>query len=408
MANSEAAVISAICKNKDISTVFSEGVDDFFVTHGDVYESLRNYYFKYKAVPDVSVLVEKFPDFEPVKTQAETAFYVADLRSEYLQGQIRAMLLDTGTALKKDSPERVLGTLQNTVASLTRHTNSIKDLDITDYESAEKHYDAVRQRSATMGGSPGIPTGFKPIDISYPTGMAPGHFIVVIGWPGRGKTWATAKLAVNAWQQGFKPMVVSLEMSAANMRDRIYTVMGEGAFRADDLARGNINSDDFRAYGKKHMDGKNGFIVVSPEGMSEVTPNIIQGKIDMHKPDLVICDYHQLFMDNAKSSNMTERAMKLSRELKMLAVTNGIPVVDIVAATMAEISDQNDPPMLSQVAWSKAIEYDADMAFAVHRTPDTEPAIIEIVSRKNRHGKDFDFYVEWDLGTGVMRDATPG
>jgi replicative DNA helicase len=181
--------------------------------------------------------------------------------------------------------------------------------------------------------------------------------------------------------------------------------MGEGAFRADDLARGNINSDDFRAHNKKMMEGKDGFIVVSPEGMSEVTPNIIQGKIDMHKPDIVICDYHQLFMDNAKSQNMTQRAMNLSRELKMLATSNGIPVIDIVAATMEEISDQNDPPMLSQVAWSKAIEYDADMAFAVHKTPDTDPSIIEIVSRKNRHGKEFDFFLEWDLGTGELRDT---
>jgi replicative DNA helicase len=401
----EAEVISAICKNKDISTVFSEGVDDLFVTHKDVFEGLKSYYYKYKSIPDVEVLVEKYPDFEPARTTAETGHYVEGLRSEYLTAKIRNILLATGTALKSDTPERVLGEMQSQLSTLNRFTNHIKDLDITDYEAAEKHYDAVRQKSAMMGGSPGIPTGFKAIDIAYPTGMAPGHLIIAIGWPGRGKTWFTARLAANAWKQGFKPMIISLEMSAANMRDRIYTVMGEGAFRADDLARGNINSDDFRAHNKKMMEGKDGFIVVSPEGMSEVTPNIIQGKIDMHKPDIVICDYHQLFMDNAKSQNMTQRAMNLSRELKMLATSNGIPVIDIVAATMEEISDQNDPPMLSQVAWSKAIEYDADMAFAVHKTPDTDPSIIEIVSRKNRHGKEFDFFLEWDLGTGELRDT---
>ena len=401
----EAEVISAICKNKDISTVFAEGVDDLFVTHKDVFDSLKSYYYKYKSIPDVEVLVERFPDFEPISVKAETGHYVEQLRTEYLTGKLRQFILASGNALKTDSPERVLAEMQASLSSFNRFTSGVKDLDITDYESAEKYYDAVRQKSAAMGGSPGIPTGFKPIDIAYPTGMAPGHLIVVIGWPGKGKTWATAKLAVNAWRQGFKPMIVSLEMSAANMRDRIYTVMGEGKFRADDLARGNINADDFRAYGKREMDGRDGFIVVSPEGMTDVTPSMIQGKIDMHKPDIVICDYHQLFMDNARSANMTERGMKLSRELKMLAVSNGIPIVDITAATMSEISDQNDPPMLEQVAWSKAIQYDADMAFAVHRTPDTN--IIEIVSRKNRHGQEFDFWLDWDLGTGIVRDATP-
>jgi replicative DNA helicase len=399
----EAEVISAVCQNKDISTVNAEGIDDLFVSHKDIWESLKRYYFKYKTVPGVEILQEQFPDFEPPVVKAETGHYVERLRDDYLKTQIRNILLSGGQSLKEDSPERTLEKIQAKIVDLNKYTNSIKDLDITDYAAAEKHYDAVRQKSAMMGGSPGIPTGFKQIDLAYPTGMAPGHLIVVIGWPGKGKTWVTGKLAVNTWKAGFKPMIVSLEMSAANMRDRLYTIMGEGRFRADDLARGNINEDDFRAYGKKMMEGRDGFIIVSPEGMSEVTPSIIQSKIDIHKPDLVICDYHQLFMDNRRSEQMTPRAMNLSRELKMLAVSNGIPVIDITAATAEEQSDRSDPPMMSQVAWSKAIEYDADMAFAVHRTDDTN--IIEIVSRKNRHGREFDFYVDWDLGTGVIKDT---
>ena len=73
----------------------------------------------------------------------------------------------------------------------------------------------------------------------------------------------TGKLAVNAWQQGFKPMIVSLEMSPETMRDRLYTIMGEGTFRNSDLARGNVNSDDFRSWSKRNFEDKNGFIIVS-------------------------------------------------------------------------------------------------------------------------------------------------
>jgi hypothetical protein len=52
------------------------------------------------------------------------------------------------------------------------------------------------------------------------------------------------------------------------------------------------------------------------------------------------------------------------------------------------------------VAWSKAIEYDADMAMAIHRYPGTN--MIEVVSRKNRHGHEFDFYLDWDINRGVI------
>ena len=55
---------------------------------------------------------------------------------------------------------------------------------------------------------------------------------------------------------------------------------------------------------------------------------------------------------------------------------------------------------MSQVAWSKAIEYDADLAIAIHKHQNTD--LIEVVSRKNRHGHDFRFFLDWDINRGVI------
>ena len=232
--------------------------------------------------------------------------------------------------------------------------------------------------------------------------MAPGHLMVMIGWPGRGKTWFSSYLACKAWEQGFKPMIVSLEMTPENMRDRIYTMMGSGLFKASDFAKGNINVDDFRTWAGNKFDNKQSFVLVSNEGAGNVTPTTVQAKIDQHKPDIVILDYHQLFTDSNNSKNPTERNMNISREFKNLAVRNNIPIIDITAATMDDASSQDEPPLLSQVAWSKAIEYDADISIAVHKTADTN--VMEIVSRKNRHGTDFDFYLDWDLNRGIIKE----
>jgi replicative DNA helicase len=400
--NTEAAVITSVCKNKDISTILADNVDDIFQSHRDVWEGLKSYYYKFKSVPEVNVLQEKFRDFEPVSVTAETGYYLDRLKNEYLSSRMRNLLMKSGASLKENAASRVLSDMQSEIASLSRLTSNVRDVDLTDYELAEKHILAVQERSAVMGGSPGIKTDFKALDLAYPTGMAPGHLIVAIGWPGRGKTWMTSYLACKAWEQGFKPMIVSLEMSPENMRDRIYTMLGSGMFRASDFSRGSINIDDFHHWAKKRFDDKNGFILVSNEGTSEVTPQTVQGKIDQHRPDLVICDYHQLFNDTKKSNSEVERNRNISREFKLLAVRNNIPVIDITAATMDDVSDQDAPPLLSQVAWSKAIEYDADMAMAVHRHPDTN--IIEVVSRKNRHGTDFAFYLDWDIDRGVVKE----
>jgi replicative DNA helicase len=401
--NTEATLISAVCKNKDISTLLADNVDELFTSHRDIWEGLKSYYYKFKAVPEAGVLLEKFKDFEiDTNVKAETGYYLDKLKNEYLSNRLKNIILKSGSMLKEDAASRVLSEMQAQLSSLSKFTSNVRDLDVTDVDAATRHFEAVKVRSAEMGGSPGIKTGFEAIDLAYPTGMAPGHLIVAIGWPGRGKTWFTSYLACKAWEQGFKPMIVSLEMSPENMRDRIYTMLGSGLFKASELSTGDINIDDFRSWSNKKFENKNGFVLVSNEGMAEVTPATIQGKIDQHKPDLVILDYHQLFSDNKKSMGATERNMNISREFKMLAMTNNIPVIDITAATMDDVSDQDNPPMLSQVAWSKAIEYDADMAIAIHKYTGTQ--MIEVVSRKNRHGQEFGMYLDWDINRGIVKE----
>jgi replicative DNA helicase len=401
--NTESAVITAICQNKDISVVLSGNVDEVFTSHRDVWEGLKSYYLKFKSVPDVSVLVEKFKDFEPTKVKGETEYYLDQLKNEYLTSRLRNLLLTSGASLKTEASSRVISQMQSELTALGKLTSNVRDVDLTDYKEAEKHFQAIKERSDIMGGSPGIKTGFKAIDYSYPTGMAPGHLIVMIGWPGKGKTWFSSYLACKAWEQGFKPMIVSLEMTPENMRDRIYTMMGSGLFKASDFARGDVNIDQFDDWGSKKFTDKNQFILVSNEGMGEVTPNVIQGKIDQYKPDIVILDYHQLFADNQNSKGPTERNMNISKSFKKLAMTNNIPIIDITAATAEESADHDSPPMLNQVAWSKAIEYDADMAIAVHKNPDSN--IMEIVSRKNRHGTEFGMYLDWDLNRGIVKEV---
>jgi len=399
--NTEAELISAVCKNKDISTLLADNADDLFTSHKDIWEGLKSYYYKFRAVPEVGILQDKFKDFEPVQTKAETGYYLDKLKNEFVSARLKTIMLQAGSSLKEDAPSRVLGVMQSQLATLSRYTNNVRDVDVTDIESAERHYQSVKDRSTVMGGSPGILTGFEAIDKAYPTGMAPGHLIVAIGWPGRGKTWFTSYLACKAWEQGFKPMIVSLEMAPENMRDRIYTMLGSGLFRASDLSKGDINLDDFRSWATKTTEGKNSFVLVSNEGTAEVTPSTIQGKIDQHKPDLVILDYHQLFNDNKRSNSEVERNRNISRDFKLLAVANNIPIIDITAATADDISDQDEPPMMSQVAWSKAIEYDADMAIAIHKHANTD--MIEVVSRKNRHGQDFRFFLDWDINRGIIK-----
>ena len=91
--NTEATLISAVCKNKDISTLLADNVDELFTSHRDIWESLKSYYYKFKAVPEAGILQEKFKDFEPVDTKAETGYYLDTLKNEFLSNKLKNIIL---------------------------------------------------------------------------------------------------------------------------------------------------------------------------------------------------------------------------------------------------------------------------------------------------------------------------
>jgi len=122
--NTEAELISAVCKNKDISTLLADNVDEIFTSHKDIWDSLKAYYYKFKAVPEAGILMERFKDFEPVDTKAETGYYLDKLKNEYLTGRLKSIIIQSGSALKEDAASRVLGDLQAKLSQLSKFTRN--------------------------------------------------------------------------------------------------------------------------------------------------------------------------------------------------------------------------------------------------------------------------------------------
>lgn len=400
--NSEARLISAVCKNKDIATALSADINEMFVTHADIWEGLKKYYFKYQSVPDAEVFAEKFSDFEPVDVGGETQYYVDEVKNDFVNDQMRDIILSAGQRHGTVAASDLVQDVLRKVSSLAKDTDIIRDIDLTNYEQAKEYYEKKRQKSIEMGGAPGIQTGFKVMDAMYPTGMSGGHLIVLIGWSGHGKSWMATLMAVRAWAAGYKPMIVSLEMSPEEVRDRAYTIMGTGEFRHSDFSRGAVSLDSFGRWASRSLADKHSFVVVSSEGAGKVTPATVQTKIDQHRPDLVILDYQQLFDSDENEGNEVVRNRRISRDFKRLAVRNDVPIINLTQATFDDPKQTEEPPRIEQVAWSKGIQQDADLALAVHKYEDSDTWAV--IARKNRHGEEFEFALEWSVNNGIIRE----
>ncbi len=401
MAIPELQVINSVLKNKDIGILYKESVDELFTSYKDVWEGIKDYHATYGAVPSIEIMQAKY-DIDDVPVAGESAYYLEELRNQYISNNIKKLVEKASILIKPETSDNVLNGLQADLAKLNKFSHSARDLNVMDFDAAAEHYEAVRIKAEAMGGVPGIPTGISFIDSAYTSGFAGGDLIVVLGWTARGKSIFTALLMCNAFMLGHKPMIVSLEMSEDKMRDRIYTILGNGTFRHSDLALGIVNDDDFLSFKKKWNDGRD-FIVVTNDGITELTPNVIQGKIDQHKPSALVFDYAQLASDNENTSDMTARMRNMSKQFKRLAVRNDIPVILISSATPDSSASANEPPIIEQVAWSKQLAFDADLAMAVHKHDHSN--MIEIVARKNRNGELFSGYLDWDINRGVLEES---
>ena len=193
-------------------------------------------------------------------------------------------------------------------------------------------------------------------------------------------------------------MVVSLEMSETEVRNRTLAIMGEGLWSHRKLSNGEIEIEDLKRWHQNKIEGKPEFKIISNDTGGEITPSVLRGKIDQYKPDFVIVDYLQLMSPNQKSDNETVRMKNLSRELKLMAISEEVPIIAISSATPDDVNKLDTVPTLGQTAWSRQIAYDADWVLALGRGTNSD--VIECVFRKNRNGFMGEFMVQVDFDKG--------
>lgn len=399
MANTEAKLISAVLEDKQVHVLLQANVDTILRTHNDIWQFIRNYFEQNGSTPPTDLVVEKFRDFEPVRNVGATKHHLDELQGEYLEESLKDIIRNAASEVQGGQGAEALEHLIAKTSELKKNTAIIRDIDVTDIDSAVAYYEQVKKQQEA--GSIGIKTGLPGFDNYLPAGITPGQLGVFLAYPGIGKSWLSLYFAVQAWRQGRSPLVISLEMSETEVRNRVFTIMGEGTWSHRQLSAGNVETDALRAWHKRNVQGRPEFHIISNDSGGDVTPSVIRGKIDQYKPDLVIVDYLQLMSPNTKSDNETVRMKNLSRELKLLAIGEEMPIIAISSATPDDVTKLDTVPTLGQTAWSRQIAYDSDWVLALGRGANSD--IISCVFRKNRNGFMGEFYIQADFDRGFYR-----
>jgi len=399
MTNTESKLISAVLKDKQAHVLLQANIDSILRTHGDIWTFIRKYFEANGSTPPVSLVVEKFRDFIPTEEVGATKHHLEELRAEYLTDSLKDIIRSAASNVQSGNGPEALDSLITSTSELKKNTSAIRDIDVTDLDSAVAYFENVKKMQAL--GHVGIKTGLPGFDNYLPAGIMPGQLGVFLAYPGIGKSWLALYFAVQAWKQGRSPMVISLEMSETEVRNRVFTIMGEGLWSHRKISNGEIEIDMLKSWHAKSIQGKPEFHIISNDSGGEINPSVLRGKIDQYKPDFVIVDYLQLMAPNQKSDNETVRMKNLSRELKLMAIGEEVPIIAISSATPDDVNDLSTVPTLGQTAWSRQIAYDADWVLALGRGTNSD--IIECAFRKNRNGYMGDFLVQCDFDKGYYR-----
>lgn len=396
MSDTEAKVLTAVLRDKQVHVLMQANAGALLQTHIDVWDFIRNYVDKNGSVPPETIVVENFRDFAPVDSVGTTKHHLEELQSEFMDQRIREILRNAAGEVQDGKTNDAVNTLIAQTADLKKITTSVKDVDLIDIDSAIAHFETVQRMNAM--GSYGIKTGLPGFDAVLPSGITGGMLGVFLAYPGIGKSWLALYFAAQAWKQGKVPLIISLEMSEAEVRNRLFTVLGDGIWSLRKLGMGEVELDMFKKWHTKVFNDKPPFYIVSSDNDGEVNPSVVKAKIDQYKPDFVVLDYLQLMSPNTKTDNEVTKMKNLSRELKQLARASEVPILAISSATPDDVTNLSAPPTLGQTAWSRQIAYDADWLVSLGR--DSNSDVVTAVYRKNRHGPMNEFYVQCDFNYG--------
>lgn len=200
--------------------------------------------------------------------------------------------------------------------------------------------------------------------------IRPKQLAIVAGRPGMGKTAFALSYALGAALQGHGVLFVSLEMSAAELAERMASDLsfhkGEGVPYSA-IRDGDLNSWQRKEVAKSYSQMQSVPFQIVDAG------SLTTGRLSMlvrrharrmaaagHKLELIVIDYLQLLSPDGKPRSNYEAVSEVSRNLKALAKDNNVGIMALAQLSRTVETRPDKTPQLSDLRDSGQIEQDAD------------------------------------------------
>ena len=275
-----------------------------------------------------------------------------------------------------------------------------------------KAQDDLETLAKNKGNITGITSGLWDLD-NLTSGFHPNQLIIIAARPAVGKSALALNMAINAAKSTKKNIAIfSLEMPAEQLVSRMISSVGQ--INGKKLMSGKLENEDWRRVTEAISQLSDTNIYFDDSG--GITSGEIKAKCRRLSTigeglGLVIIDYLQLISGSSRisSANRQQEVSEISRNLKLMAMELGVPVIALSQLSRNVEKREDKKPVLSDLRESGSIEQDADIVAAIHNpnadkeTPDTEtPVPVQLIILKHRNGPTKDINLLFKKNTSTF------
>ena len=360
--------LNYIIANKDINflSVYDE---KYFSTYKDEYNFIVDHVRRYKNVPDIETVLEKFKDFGVVNVTESADYLKTKLFEEFLYTTSVEVLTKGADMYAKDSrmaTNYIISKLKDIKPPETNY-----GIDII--QSATTRYDRFLDKFNNMDTNEyEISTGLDELDMLLGKLRRGEEFVVIYARTNNAKTWVAEKMATSAWEAGENVGFFSPEMSDIEIGYRFDALFKHFSNKGMSGRERDFNPDNYGSYIKKLKKYTNKFNVTDPLTFDkEPTVSKLRKWVeDMELSIIFIDGINYLYNERGNNKKESDRLTEIAEDLMLLSKEKKIPVIAVMQANRTAARDANgevndDTPELDTIRNSDGISHNASRAIAV-------------------------------------------
>lgn len=298
----------------------------------------------------------------------------ADLLDSMGQSQLRLM--------QGEPPQIVCGDL---MAELEKAVQKENSKGIVSGQDAILDFMDYREEVESGKKLAFLSTGFTALDNALGGGFVPQSLNILAARPGCGKTTFALQIAEKVASRGIPVLFVSLEMPNNQLTARRLAV--DSGMSSGRLLVARLMDDEYEKLSKSVDKLAPAPIYFSKENRASVGSIGVMAR-RVKNCGLVVVDYLGL-LQYEPGKSLYEQVTKTSNAMKRLALSLGFPILCLCQLNREVEARKGDPPRLSDLRDSGAIEQDADSVLLLHKPQEADEegkAVLTCRVGKNRHG----------------------